>query len=473
MGDARPSRFAAVPVPSSPAQRPLVRLGYRNVGAGPWRPRFQHAADAEAFGEAQKLPPTNRGSKPVTMAQRVDSLTPAGLTTLAATLGAKILLDATETSDGSLTWGRGYDRARRPIADAGLFNGRIGEALLFAALARATGDARFAAAAERVVLPLRRRLRAPNGPNATARETGLGLMGLGSMLYGLVRIGQYLGEPSIIADTRLAAAGLASATIHSDHRCEIGWGTSGLILGLLAVHETGDGVALDQATRCGAHLLERRVADPVTGLRAWPTHGGMPSAGFAHGSSGIAHALLELYRRVPDSLYPDAAIEAFAYERALYCKETGDWPDVRGQTTAVFCSWCHGAPGVGFSRLAALRNLTDRDQHGLLADLRVTLRRTVSYQATGEPDNLCCGNLGRADFLLEAGIRLGNPSLVDAANMILGKCVRAATPEGYFMLPVYTEAHTQPGLWQGLTGIAYTLLRFGAPQAHRCLLLLS
>jgi lantibiotic modifying enzyme len=51
--------------------------------------------------------------------------------------------------------------------------------------------------------------------------------------------------------------------------------------------------------------------------------------------------------------------------------------------------------------------------------------------------------------------------------------VGRASSFGSFALPVYHEQHLQPGMWQGLTGIAYLLLRMSAPDTHPSVLLLS
>src|SRR5438128_464713 len=94
---------------------------------------------------------------------RMAALSPADLTGLATSLGEKILANAIEAGDGSLTWGRGFDLSLQPTADSGLWNGRIGEALLFAALASCTGEERFRNAVERITFPLRSWLRTKSG----------------------------------------------------------------------------------------------------------------------------------------------------------------------------------------------------------------------------------------------------------------------------------------------------------------------
>jgi lantibiotic modifying enzyme len=394
------------------------------------------------------------------------------LISLALRIGERILSDARDAGDGSLTWGRGFDVLRRPTQDAGLFNGRMGEALLFAALASSTCQSRFADASERVAFPLRSRLRVPGGADSVAQEIGLGLTGLGSVLYALVRIGKYLDSASFIADASCAATGISDAMIRSDTHFEFWSGSAALVMGLLAVSDTGVGNALEKARTCGTHLLANRVADPVTGLRAWPTQNRLPSVGFAHGSTGIAHALMELHQRTGDRSFYEAALEAFEFERAIVREDIGDWPDVRDQTSPVFCGWCHGAAGVGFSRLAGIDSILEHDQSPLLTDLHRALSRTAAYLGTADPDNLCCGHFGRADFLFETGIRIGNHSLIQIAKSKIATRLEDATDDALFALPVYENQQDQPGMWQGLTGVAYSILRFASPEVHSCILLL-
>jgi len=121
---------------------------------------------------------------------------------VARRIGNDLLAQAVERADGSLHWGRGAGREYEFTEDSGPFNGRCGEALLFAALHAATGDSRFAAGADRALLTLRsglesREFRAYRA--ALADRVVLGLAGLGGILYALVRCGLWLGRSDLLA----------------------------------------------------------------------------------------------------------------------------------------------------------------------------------------------------------------------------------------------------------------------------------
>ena len=78
-------------------------------------------------------------------------------------------------------------------------------------------------------------------------------------------------------------------------------------------------------------------------------------------------------------------------------------------------------------------------------------------------DHLCCGNMGRADILLEAGRQLARPELIAAA--------RGITLEGaYQLLPGLPKEALFPGFFQGSAGIGYTLLRQAFPDQLPCVL---
>src|SRR5581483_159266 len=114
---------------------------------------------------------------------------------------------------------------------------------------------------------------------------------------------------------------------------------------------------VDSARQCGQHLLAMRSG--VEGQRAWRNFARLPLTGFAHGAAGIAIALLKLSRVTGITEFGDAAIEAFAYERGLFDSTYSNWPDLRDSVIGAgqpgfSTSWCHGAPGIGFSRLMAM-----------------------------------------------------------------------------------------------------------------------
>jgi lantibiotic modifying enzyme len=293
---------------------------------------------------------------------------------------------------------------------------------------------------------------------------------VGSIVYAFVRMAGFLREPALLAAARDAACALTCDAIEADDKYEVFWGTAGALLGLLALGEAAPTAGVDEAVRrCAEHLLAHRVPDPESGHLAWATYEAAPVAGFAHGSTGIAHALLQLHRRAPDPRLYEAAVAAFAFERTAYREDLNEWLDARGQEERILSAWCHGSAGIGFSRLSALGLVRPEDDAAIAADLVKALRKVNTRQLLVW-DNICCGNFGRVDFLVTAGRRLQNPSLEEAAYRIAGLCLDRAGEDG-FRTPGPDEGpQFTPGLWQGTGGIGYVLLRLAAPERFPSLL---
>jgi len=380
----------------------------------------------------------------------------------ALSIGDSLLADARRDGSASITWDRGYGTAMQPVRDAGLFNGRIGEAFFFAALDSIAQDRRFADAALDATATLRARIADDDDRPELVRELALGLVGCGSILYGLLRIGQWLGRPDFIDDMRKFLAAMTRAVIATDTRYDFFWGAGGLLHGVLAVQESGEAEARDLAHALAEHLLAHRVLDPISGCRAWTTVLDVPSAGFAHGACGIASALLRLYRIAPDARYKAAALESFALERQFRDPQSGDWPDYKNRPTHI-SGWCHGAPGVALARLDALPVLADNELDAVVLDLDSALERACR-DPIGHMDSVCCGTFGRADILLESSIVLENSSLAVHAQRVVRGAIARIDQRGYGInRDMKTGPQCAPGLWQGLAGIGYSLLRASNP----------
>lgn len=218
--------------------------------------------------------------------------------------------------------------------------------------------------------------------------------------------------------------------------------------------------------RCcaGGHPIRRPVGVP--GL-PWSRSRGAGSRTAAAGSPPACSRWTTAWRNCDTH----AALEAFAFERTLIRPETGEWPDSRSVAPGapVQGSWCHGAPGIALSRLCALDLVTDENGGSVVDDLDFALTSTCE-QPLHVMDNLCCGNFGRADILLEASLVLENASLEAHARNLADLCLERAEASD-FGIPRYSgEPHLRPGLWQGLAGIGYSLLRLAEPHRFSSLL---
>jgi len=427
-------------------------------------------------GAAREALPEERQDLEATEAAPLES---QALVAQAVALAEELDARAIRGTDGSATWiAPQYmpqaERFQLGHLGLSLYDGLAGVALFLAALERVSGGAGARELCLAALQPVRKELQEAES-NRLVQWLGIGgASGLGSVLYALVRTGQFLDEPALLTEASEAARLLTPEKIADDRVLDIIAGSAGAILGLLTVHEAlEDTTILERAVDCGRHLLASRVAsNNEEGPRAWPTIGEQPLTGFSHGAAGIAYALLRLYQATGETDFRAAAEEAIAYEASVFVEGEGNWPDFRPDQEGLppdpanprfMVAWCHGAPGIGLARLGGLPMM---DTPQVRKDIEVALATTQRALADQQhhADHVCCGNMGRIEMLLTAGIRLARPELAAAARREASRVVaRAAQSEGYRLSAALPRGVHSPGFFQGAAGVGYELLRLAYP----------
>ncbi len=340
-----------------------------------------------------------------------------------------------------------------------LYNGVSGIAVFLAAHSAVGGHAPSAELALAALSHLRRKLKDRNAARF-ARSLGIGgATGLGSLVYALTVIARSLDNADLLADAHVASALITDELIAADKRLDALGGSAGAILGLLRLHrDTQAPDVLARAIRCGDHLLRQQRAGPE-GLRSWVGHGLGPNAlnGMSHGAAGFALALASLAAATGRDDFQQAASEALAFENSTYDADRRNWPDRRhADEPGWACRWCHGAPGIGLARAALLKQ-GRMDPATLRDDIRHALAGVDQAWPT-ELDTLCCGTLGNVEFLCEAGEALGRPDIRETAANRLAAIVQAAGLTGDYRWNSGRQRFNL-GLFRGLAGVGYTLLR--------------
>jgi len=251
-------------------------------------------------------------------------------------------------------------------------------------------------------------------------------------------------------------------------------GAAGAIPGLLACYAaTGEPKVLATAIACGRHLLQRRELDKF-GLKTWPTLEKCHLTGFSHGAAGIAYALLQLHKVTADAEFYDAAVEGICFEGHAFVRQQNNWPDYRRAATRLsqdpmFCmAWCHGAPGIGLGRIAALDTMDTRE---VRRDIQAALASTSSANLLPR-DHLCCGNAGLMDTLCEAGKRLPQGEWSRKALQLAARTIARSNKRGSFNI-AFHNGFFNPSLFQGTAGVGYQLLRLADPAKIPSVLLLN
>jgi lantibiotic modifying enzyme len=293
--------------------------------------------------------------------------------------------------------------------------------------------------------------------------------GLSGIALCCVRAGTALGREDLVERGR--AAMLACARIAPKvERLDIINGSAGLIPALIEADERfGRDEFVDAAVRHGVHLVG--VAARTERGWSWDTFGAPDEPhllGFAHGASGVAYALGLLSSTTGRREFLDAAFEGLRYERAHFRASEGNWPDLRsfvqpGPTGEPACmlAWCHGAPGIGFARLALHKLFPD--DASILSEAETAVRTTAATLGQAAPGtgnfSLCHGDGGNADLLILAADVLSHPDLRREAESAAGRALdrfedaRAPWPCGV------PGAGESPNLLLGLAGIGYFCLR--------------
>lgn len=366
-------------------------------------------------------------------------------------------------ADGSSAW-IGIDRLRDseavqlvPLSN-NLYAGTIGIALFFAAHAKVTGSEKSAEMAISAISNLRRKLRSKNAPRM-ARFIGTGgIAGLGSIVFGFASISQCLGDAALLEDAQTAANLFTEDLIIADCERTIIDGNAGGLLALLKLYRvTGDKDALHSAIRCGEHLLsQRRVGDE--GRRTWPVDIGGNHAlnGMSHGAAGFSYAFASLHDAAGRAEFAQAAHECIAFETVSFDAEKANWPDLTGAKPTWPAQWCHGAAGIGLARAATFQ-MKGFDTDAIAGDIRRAFCG-VEKRWPNSLDTLCCGTLGVIEFCDEAGLVLDLPNHRSLASERLFAIATAAVRSGDYRWNSGARRFNL-GLFRGLAGVGYTMLR--------------
>jgi type 2 lantibiotic biosynthesis protein LanM len=342
-----------------------------------------------------------------------------------------------------------------------LYGGASGIALFLAAHASVSGFASSRALALEG-LAATRHIVGSEGAGHFARITGIGGgSGLGGLIYAFSSIAELVGEPSLIDDAGKVARLITDDLIAADKLNDVIGGAAGAVLGLLKLYKlTGDDLVLPRAIACGRHLVTAfSKNDPGNSL---PASVGRrpPLTGFSHGAAGFSYAFAALAEASGEKTFHDMATKCLAYERGLYSSEHENWPDLRDAEPAWSCQWCHGAGGIGLARIGMLHcSFCDSEIH---RDIKRAVSAVRRYGHSSN-DTLCCGNMGNVQMLLDAARELDEPSLATLAMSRMAQVTETASNRGQYGWRAGSD-NENPGLFLGLSGVGYSLLRMIAPE---------
>jgi type 2 lantibiotic biosynthesis protein LanM len=357
--------------------------------------------------------------------------------------------------------------------DFNLYDGVCGVALFLAAVEKLAPGSGFQDMARSSLGPMIRWLNKTTPKKLMEASIG-GCSGLPSMAYSLVHLSDFLNDPALLTCAERVASLIEQKDIDADKTYDVISGAAGTILALLPLYKrTGNKQILNTVIYCGEHLLKNKTAAHKE-LKVWKTlDSSPPLAGFSHGAAGIAYALVALYRVTRRNDFLDAAVDAIMFESDIFDSKERNWPDRRENNSSqksdafgFMCAWCQGAAGIGLARTGGLDVI---DSLAIRNDIQVALHTTLQspFQAR---DHICCGNAGRAEILLTAGLALSETKWIDGAKRLTSAVIARARGDGRFTA-MFDQNIYNPSMYQGAAGLGYHLLRFAEPKRLPCLIL--
>jgi hypothetical protein len=268
-------------------------------------------------------------------------------------------------------------------------------------------------------------------------------------------------------------------------------GNSGTLLGLLHLHAaTGEKWILESIDCFIRRLVDRANHGPA-GLywdRSPQQINGL--CGFSHGAAGIGFVFLELGHYFQNEAFYTIARQAFLYEGYFFnqAKEYNNWPDLRRgiytdddyrehqkvflegdlnffTTGSDMNAWCHGAAGIGLSRVRAFQLLKNPVYKN---EVQIAVDKTILTDIKSPKPNplfiLCHGSGGNADLFIYAYQILRDKKYLSMAEKIAVNALAYHEKHNH-----YLAGYSAPGtmedrsLFMGNAGIGYFLLRAAAP----------
>ena len=240
-------------------------------------------------------------------------------------------------------------------------------------------------------------------------------------------------------------------------------GAAGWVLAAARVFAaTGDQDLLAEATVLGDVLVSRAVQQDV-GI-AWPDDEGKIHHGFAHGTSGIAYALLRLHLAGGEARFLEAARAGMDFEisSAIEREEGPVWGNHVG-SKLISPYWSQGAAGVGTAAIRFATLLGD----DTYMDFARRVADSAHYQITAWP-GLFDGVAGLGELMVDlfqaTGDEVYRQRALEMAESAL--CYRSEKEEGLafpgrYLLRLSTDlAHGSAGI-----GMFFHRLSQGGPRA--------
>lgn len=394
----------------------------------------------------------------------------------------KELLSAAIRDETGLSWPVPYYESTGLLSfktTIDIFNGSSGIALYFIALFEYSGKKEDLQTAEDI---MRKILKSEELLNPRSFGFYTGLTGV---IYTCIRLYE-LNKQKKYLDTALdLSLSNRKNIIEHTEKADLLSGYSGsLFVFTLLYHHLKSAIILAMIQQMVNRLVqEARIS--VTGLK-WDYNRSKSAfdslAGFSHGASGIAYALMQVGNYFKNDGLIYLAEEALEYEMQYFHQESNNWldlrlgsyrlslPDAHKWDLKLFLpemknvnSWAHGAAGIGLSRLYAWK-ISKNPVY--FAQCKTAMNRCLSdLKKMDRTDfSLCSGYSGMIPFLLRFQ-ELSRKDLSEALWSIAERANHQYETEGSYNTYISASSFDF-GLLSGKSGVGYMLLQLLNPEMN-------
>ena len=293
--------------------------------------------------------------------------------------------------------------------------------------------------------------------------------GLGSIIYSLCCISENIGDSQLLTKATDLSRLLTDEMIHDDLDLDIVSGCAGTILALLKLYRmNNEKETLLKAVACGDKLLnlKRYTYNSHTswiGNNFKQSHIVVPLTGFSHGAAGYAYALDALAKATSSQDFMHAAEKTVLYENQFYMPENNNWASIKSngqlQTNGKKLSqWCYGSTGIGLGRIGQIKYGTS-NKHHIEMQIENAKDGILGSKTHWADDSLCCGVASHIEFLSEISKLNDDADLEQHAQKNLVHLINERRHCGAYNLGDFKGYDIPLGMFRGVTGIGYTILR--------------
>ncbi|MDH3677613.1 MAG: hypothetical protein OEQ12_04845 [Nitrosopumilus sp.] len=309
------------------------------------------------------------------------------------------------------------------------------------------------------------------------------------IIFSAVNVGQILKNKKIVEDAHKSLEEIINNKSKTQHLMDVISGNAGAIAPLIYLYKIfKEEKILNLAKKLGQEIIVK-ASKTETGWSWGIESNGIENkfhnlTGFSHGAAGMGYGLLELFLETKNNQFLEGAQQAFNYEDNWFDPELLNWPDFRifdeysnterneeNNNFEQAMAWCHGAPGIGLSRLRAFQALQEKDN---FKDAEFALE-SVKYFLKENSDkfydfSLCHGISGISEILIYGSEILKKHSYYKIAEKI---ALSGNKQYSQYTWPCGVNEGETPGLMLGLAGIGYFFLRLYDPKAIPSVLIIA